>query len=188
LSRCGGRLGGGRRGRRRGRRLPPPRQEAQRVEVPVVVADDAHAEVDVRRRRDCVLARADLADRVALRDRVAAAHRERAELQQGDRMAVRGRDRHAAAARRQRAGERDRAAYGRADGGADGRADVDAAVLAAGVRVGTERERTQDRPVDGPRPRGRRAGEGELEQDGDEDEAAHGRDLLLSFLTTMEVG
>jgi hypothetical protein len=141
--------------------------------------------VDVRLRRGGILARAHLADGVALRDRVAPAHGERAELEQRDRVSARRRDRHAATARRERAGERDAASDRRADHGSDGRPDVDAAVLAAGVRVGAERERPQDRPLDGPRPGGCETREGEVEQNDDEYEAAHARNLLLSLSKTV---
>jgi len=87
-----------------------------------------------------------------LLDDRAANHVDRAELEQGHRIAVGGLDRQSATAVRNRAYERDRAGYRRDDLRADLCADVDAAVLPAGVGIAPERERTDDRTVDRPGP------------------------------------
>jgi hypothetical protein len=108
--------------------------------------------MDVRYGRDRVGALADGADNRSLGDLVAADHARRAELEQGDGVAVGGLDSDRAAAAGNGAGEGDRSARGRPDPGTNGRADVDATVLAAGVDIVAERERPQDLPVGRPRP------------------------------------
>jgi hypothetical protein len=118
----------------------------------VLVVGAAHAKVHVRGGRHAVLARADRADRLALADDRAAGDVDRAQLKERDRVAAGCGDRQGPAPVRDRAGERDRARSGGAYDPADVGADVDSAVLAAGIRVGPERERAQHRPVDGPRP------------------------------------
>jgi hypothetical protein len=125
--------------------------------------------VHVRRVRHRVRARADAPDVHALRNRVAAPDRDARELEQRHREAVASLDRQRAAAVRDRPRERDGAADRRVHGVADGRTDVDPAVLATRIGVTAEGERSQDRPVDRPRPRGRRSRECErAEHDGDQ--------------------
>ena len=159
---AGGRRQRGRRLGRRGRRgsgsprRGSHRQERERVEIAVVVGRGADAEVDVR---DGLLgrpARADRADRLALTDRRALRDRHRTEMGEGHGERVAGEDRHGVAARRHAAGERHRAGGRRDDRTAGGTADVDAAMLAARVRVRViEGERREHGTGDRPRPRAR---------------------------------
>ena len=121
----------GRRGRRR-----PGREQAERVDVPVRLGGDADAEVDVRRPGDGVGAFTRDPDDSTLLDGAAASDAHRAELEERDRVAVRGLDRQRSASARDGARERDGARAGRPHLGADGRAEVDAAVLTARVRIG----------------------------------------------------
>lgn len=108
----------------------------------------------MRRACDRVLALAHLTHDVPLGDEAASRDRDRAELQQRDRVAVGGLDRHGPPAAGHGAAERDRAGGRRANDGADLGPDVDAAMLAGGVRVLAELERPEDGPVGGPGPRG----------------------------------
>jgi hypothetical protein len=130
----------------------------------VLVRRDPHAEVDVRCGGDLVLARADRADDRPLGDGVAALHRHRAELEQRYRVAVARHDRDGPTTAGQGARERDGASDGSAHARAERAADVDTAVLAAGVRIGAERKRTQHRALDRPRPRPGRGREGKQQQ------------------------
>jgi hypothetical protein len=84
--------------------------------------------------------RADGADRRALRDRRVSRDGDRAEMEERHGVAVHRGDRERPAAMRCRAGERDDPARGRGDGRPGRGADVDAAVLAAGVRVASKLE------------------------------------------------
>jgi len=101
---------------------------------------------------------------VALFDRGAGRHADRADVDERDRVAVRSANRHAEPFVRHLAGERDDARGGRAEVRPGGACDVDPAVLAAGVGVVLGRERSQDRSVGGPRPTGGRRTEDEREQ------------------------
>jgi hypothetical protein len=113
-SRVGGRLRG-RRGprcrgrRRRRRRCRPRREEPLRVEVAVRVARQADAEVDVGKRPLRLTGRSERSDRVTFTCRGVPLHREGAEMDERDRVAVLGADRDGEAVRRHRAGKRDRA-------------------------------------------------------------------------------
>ena len=172
-------------GRRRKRHRRAGREQRERIDVAVRIVGPAHAEVDVRARRRGVLAVADHAHTCALLDDGPARDENRPELEQGHGVPVLGRDRDRPSASGHGPGERDRPADRRPDGGADVPADVDAAVLAAGVRVVAEHERPQHGPVDRPRPRGgaryhEERGEGRREQ-----ESAH-RSLHLRSLSTVE--
>ena len=164
---CGRSRRGGSRGRGDGYPLAR-REEAQRVEVPVLVVRPPDAEVHVRRVRDRVRALADAPDAHALRNGVAAPDRDARELEESHGEAVTRLDRQRAAAVRDRARERDGAANGRVHGVANGRADVDPAMLAARVGVIAEDERAQDRPVDRPRPRTRGSRERERPEHDDD--------------------
>jgi len=98
------------------------------------------------------------------------------ELEQRDRVAVGGLDRERPSALRERAHEGDGSGRGREHVGSDGRAEVDAAVLPACVRIGTERERPQHRPGDGPGPAEGRRGERERrERDRGNEHLSHER-------------
>jgi len=155
-------------GRRHGRR---PAEQAERVDVALLVRVRAHAEVDVRPLDLGRAARADRADRVTLGDRRALGDVERAEMRQRDVVAVAGEDRQRPPARGDGSREGDGAARGRDDRAARGRADVDAPVLAARVRVrGVERERREHRAVHRPRP-GTEQGDAEQEEQSDETHA-----------------
>jgi hypothetical protein len=132
--------------------------------------------VDVRRRRDRILALTDLADDGALGHGGAARDGERAELQQRDGVAVGGLNGQCAAAGGDRAGERDDSRGRRADRLARRGADVDAAVLAGRVLVCRERERPQDGPVARPGPAGCDRNDNERRDrsdDRDEEHAPH---------------
>jgi hypothetical protein len=114
--------------------------------------------MNVRRRGDRVVARADDPDDVALRDDVAPSHPGRSELKQRHGVAGAGLDRDRATAVGNGPGERDGARCRGGDGGTELGADVDAAVLPARVRVGAERERAEHLAGDGPGPGGRSRG------------------------------
>jgi hypothetical protein len=142
----GRRLHDGRRGRRRCRR--PRRQQPERVDVAVGLGGDPDAEMD---RRAGV--RGGSADRVALSHRRTLCDADRAELREGDGVAVGGRDRHGLAVGGNAARERDNAGGRRSDRGGGRAGDGDTAALAAGVRMcGIEGERLEHGALDGPRP------------------------------------
>ncbi len=147
--RRGSRFGCRRRHERRRRRYAG-REKTERVEVPVGLRFDAHAEVDVWAVDLGLATRADYADGVALRHGLALADRGRAEVGQRHRVPVRGQDRDGLAARRHGARKRDRARGRRAHRRAGGACDVDPAMLSAAIRVGAERERTHDDAVGRP--------------------------------------
>jgi hypothetical protein len=122
LRRCGCLLGWrGRRGRglarlrgrrrigtRRGRLFlhSPRREELERVEVAIRFRGGSHAEVDVGHGPLGVAGGTDGADRGPFVDSGMSLHRQRPEVNEGDRVAVVGLDRHAQAVGRCRAGER----------------------------------------------------------------------------------
>lgn len=111
--------------------------------------------MDVRGEGHLVFASADLGDNRSFSDGVAARHRGRAELEQGDREAVGRLDRQRASAARHRTGERDDPTRGRVHRLAARGTDVDAPVLAAGVRVLRDGEGPENRSTDWPGPSGR---------------------------------
>jgi hypothetical protein len=91
---------------------------------------------------------------------------DRAEVREADREAGRRQDRERLPVRRHRPGEADDARRGRKHRRARPGTDRDAAVLAGGVRMRLiERERLQDRPLDGPCPRACRGHEDKHEED-----------------------
>jgi len=148
------RLGGRRRHRgtwsRRSRR-----EDLLRVEIPLAVGGDAHAEMHVGLG---VLDGTALADRghpLALCNRLALRDRQRPEVEQRDGVAVVGPDgdRRSTAGNRPR--ERDDAGGGRDDRRPQRAGDVDSPVLAAAIGIRSERERPQNRSADRPRPRAR---------------------------------
>jgi hypothetical protein len=151
-SRCrrGSRRHGGRRRRSRVGRGPrrrdgrcgnARRKEVERVDVPVRVGIESHAEMHVRSLDLGVAAGADRADGVAILHGVALLRRRRAEMGQGHRVSVGGQDREGLAARRHGSGECHRSCNGRVHGRTGSAGDVDAAVLAAGVGIDSEHER-----------------------------------------------
>ena len=131
-------------------------KQAERVDVAVRIGGEPDAEVDVRRRRDGVDARADDADDRSFGDHAAARDARRAELQQRHRVAVRGQDRDRPTTARDRAGERDGACCRGDHLASELGADVDATMLPARIGVGAERERSQHRPRRRPDPGVRR--------------------------------
>jgi hypothetical protein len=179
----GRRCGGGQRrllcgrGRRR-RHDSPGREERQRIDVPFGLVGAAHAQVDVRLSRYCVVALADRTDGVTFFDRRAALDLDFSELKQCDGVAVRGSNRDHTPAVRDRAGEADRPIRRSSHHGPDRAADVDPTVLAAGVRVAAQRERPQHRPIEGPRPRVRRGCGDKRNGDGCQHGSAHLHSLL----------
>ena len=172
--RDGRRLSCRRLGRRRGLgRSRARRQQRQRVDVPVLVGGDADPEVDVRRLGDAVAALPYLPDRLALSDARTLLERHPLELQQGDGVAVLRANRDGMTAVRDAPDERHSPGGGRANDAADVGRDVDAPVLATCIRVVAERERAQDRTVDGPAPRERSGSEHECEQGQTRDQPSH---------------
>lgn len=110
--------------------------------------------MDVGLRVLTVAACAETADRPALGDGSAARDGERRQMRQRHGVAVVGRDRERDARARDGAGEGDRAATRREHDGAGGPGNVDAAMLAAGIRMGgVEDERLENFAVGRPRPR-----------------------------------
>jgi hypothetical protein len=155
-----------------------PRQEGQRIDVALGVRRDPDPEVD--RGIGRVRRRADGADRRALADGCSAGDRDRAEVDEGHRIAVGSRDRDDAAAVRHLAGERDGAAGRREHALADRTADVDAAVLSAGVRLGVvEDKRSEHRAARRPGPGVRRRGGAKRERQGKQHGAAHRRTSVV---------
>jgi len=146
-----------RRRRRRRRRLRRAlrRQQRHGVDVAVRIRGASKAQVDVRLRPLGIAARADRADDFTLRDLSPDRHAGRAEVHERDRPAVRSSNRQAQTLVRRSPGERDDPARGRTDVRACRGADVDAAMLAARVRVVSRDERPQHGTVDGPCPRRR---------------------------------
>jgi hypothetical protein len=119
----------------------------------VLVGGDANAEMHVRTRVLGLPARADDADLLALPDLSALLDAEGAHVRQRHGIAVGGRDRDREPVRRHGAGERHRTAGGSADRLVRVGTHVDAAVLAACIRIRAEHERPQDGAADRPRPR-----------------------------------
>ena len=149
--------------RRRGRRRLRDRRSCrrlarwkkrERVEVPVRVGREPDAEIHVRLGAFDVAGRPDRPDDVALGDLCARRHRDRSEMDERDRVAVRGAYGEAKALVRQLSDERHDPVHRGVHVRPGRSADVDAAVLAAAVRIPTD-ERPQHRSVDGPRPRRR---------------------------------
>ena len=160
--RCG--RGRGCRDRRSGRRSRRAGwQEAQRIEVAVLVLGPADAEMDVRPFDLCVGAGSDRADARALDDGLPLGDGGGAEVRQRDGVAVGCRDREDEPVARHPPHERHVARRGRARGSALRTADVDATVLTACIRIGAEGERPQHRAVRGPTPRARTSGQRERE-------------------------
>ena len=171
-----GRRGLRRRGLRcRGRRRSPDGQESERVHVALRVGGDPHAEVDEAGRPGG-------ADSLTLADGRTSPDRERAEVEQGHRVAVRREDRDRRTAPGHGPGEGDSPCRRREHRLAGRGRDVDPPVLAARVRVGrVEHERPQHVPARGPRPRPRPRHGDEQERRGEQSDAAHGGLLVVSF-------
>jgi hypothetical protein len=93
------------RSRRANRRRFRSGQEEHRVDIAVRVRGQSHPEIDVRLRKLRYAAGPHRADDLPLPDRVAAPDGIRAQMHEGDRVAVRGLDRHRLSAPRDGAGE-----------------------------------------------------------------------------------
>jgi hypothetical protein len=176
-----GRLG---RGPRRCLRRPDG-QEAQRVDVALVIARDANAEVDEGLGDIHDAARADRADDRSFRDEGTALDADRPEVDECRGVSKLRLNRHGLATVRDGSSERDHAVDRGDDIRSSGRADVDAAVLPGGVRMGAVKgERAQDRPVDRPRPRLRgRDGQCKRAQDEHSGSPEHKASLLPDLRT-----
>ena len=135
------------------RRRASWRQEPERVDVALLVARYAHPQMDIRLRNLRVSSRTDGADDGTLRDRRPFRDDGRAEMRERDDVPVGRRDRHDQAARGHRPDERDATLGSRANLRAPRAADVDPAVLAGGVWIRADSERSQHLAVCGPRPR-----------------------------------
>ena len=136
-------------------------QQRRRVDVALLLVRAADAEVHVRIGREGIGARPHPRDRRALGDHGATGHERLAELEQGDGEPVGRLDRDRATTLRDGADEGHEARHGCEHTRTDGRSDVDASVLSChGLGRDRERVRTQDRPLDGPRPGERDGGEG----------------------------
>jgi hypothetical protein len=135
------------------------RKQRQGIEIPVGLGGQAHAEVDVRLGMLGLAARANRADDVPLRDCRPDPDRNRPELDERHREAVRGPNREREPRARHQPREADAARGGSAHVGPRRCSDVDAAMLAARVRIVHGLETTQHGPVDRPGPgaRGRRS-------------------------------
>jgi hypothetical protein len=142
-------------GRRRGRGDGPCGQKLQRVDVAVGLRGPADTEMQVGRLVLELARGAHRSDRLALDHGRTSSDRDRAEVEQGHRVAVGRLDRDRAAVQRQRAGEARGSGSGCAHGLAQRTADVGPAVLTRLVLVGRDRERAEDRAGGRPRP-GRR--------------------------------
>ena len=158
-----------RRLRRPGLRLAhgPRREERKWIEVAVRIRSQANPEMDVGLSPLGLAARADGSHDLAFLDRSPGAHTDRAEVHEGDRVAVGGANRQAEALVRQLARERDDAGGRSPDVGSGRRRDVDPAMLSAGIGVVLGDERAQNRTVDRPRPARRGRAHDEREQNSD---------------------
>ena len=168
----------------RRRRLGERRQEKERVEVPLRVGCLADAEVHVRDGLLGHAARAYRTNRLTLGDGCAAPDRHRAEMQQRDGVAVRRLDRDRPPAGRHGSGEGNDTAGRRDNRGTSSRADVDPTVETAGVGIGAEAERMQNRPLHGPGPPARRRRRHERRRRGAAREPREQKTNLLPVLQT----
>ena len=133
------------------------RQERERIDVALLVASSADAEMDVGHRQLVVARRTNRADDLPFRDGLSTPNRVRAQVHERDRVPVRRLDRDGLALVRDSSGEGDRPRGRRGDLDPRWRSDVDATVLPGVVRMAlVEREKRQHRPVDGPAPAERR--------------------------------
>jgi hypothetical protein len=150
--------------RRRRRSGLPDGQQRQRVEIPVRIGGQADAQMDVWLRSLGLAARADRSHDLPFADRRSNGQGDRSQVDEGDRIPVLGADRQAEPLARKPAGvgddPRGRSAYL----GSRRSADVDAAVLAARIRVVAGDERPEHRPLDRPAPRSRTRDVGEADE------------------------
>jgi hypothetical protein len=158
---CGRRLSGselwGRRGRHRGYRRrvggSPRREQAQRIEVVVVVGAEPDPEMDVRLGVLGLARRARIGDRLPLGDAVAALDPQRAEVRERGPVPAAGRDGHGESIRGHGSRERDIARGRSPHRGCAAERDVDTTMLTRRILVGPDGEPAQNGSVGGPRPR-----------------------------------
>jgi hypothetical protein len=120
--------------------------------------------VDIRHVDLGIARRPDRRDGLALGDAVIGGDRQRPEVEERDRVPVRGFDRHRATVDGEPACEGHAASGGRAHGRAGVGSDVDSRVTVLAVLLAAELEAMEDGSVDRPRPRCRRRGGDEREQ------------------------
>jgi hypothetical protein len=161
----------GRRGRSRRRswrwfrsRCRTRREEPERIEVTLVVRGGPHAEMDVWLRHLRITGGADHPDDLTVGDSRSTGDERGAEMCERNRVAFGRHHRDDQAALRHRADEAHRAAGRSVHLLSGGPSNVDASVLSAGVRVGTEAERPQHGSARRPRPHARACRENERAQ------------------------
>ena len=173
-------------GRVRRRRSRTSRQEADWIDVPLVVGRDPDAEVDVRRGHLGVGTRPDRPHRVALSHGRPFREQQRAQMRERDGVAVRREDRDAPPGSGNSAGERHLPRRRRDHRRAGVARDVDAAMLPRGVGMcGIERVGLDDGAVRRPAPGCGGRGEEQRGQNGQRDEASHSH-LPRSLLSTRQ--
>jgi hypothetical protein len=118
------------------------REESQRIEVSVRVRGQANPEVHMGLGKVGLSARSDDANDVSLSDLLIPSHAHCTELKERDRVAVGRPNGDRAAACRHDAGKGDSSAGRRDYRSAERRSDVDSAMLAPGVRIFSEVERS----------------------------------------------
>jgi hypothetical protein len=160
-------------GRRRAWRSLGPWQEEERIEIAVRLAASPHAKVNVRHRQLGLAARADRADRQALRDRCAAQNRHGSEMKESDRVAVLGLDRDGPTADGDGSCEGDDSGRRREHRRPRGRSDVDSAVLARCIRVVAEQKGSQYRTLHRPCPAQSRVRPGQHDGDRSAHQQSH---------------
>lgn len=115
-------------------------KERERVEVAVRVRRQPDPEVDVRDRVLAIAARADRSDRLALAENRVGAHRDRAQMDECDGVAVGRSHGHGSTSARDGAGEAHGSCGRRAHGRSRAAGNVDSSVLPSGIRVVSENE------------------------------------------------
>ena len=165
----------------------PRRQQRLRVDVALLVDGDPDAEMNVRLRFFGLSARADGGDRGSFAHRVALSDGDRPEVLERHGVPVRRLDRERPAALGHGAGEGDDARGRSRDGRSEIAGDVDTAMLARRVRVASEGEWAEHRPVHRPGPRLGGGGHDTCEDKGEQNGKAHFHGLLFSMLTTADV-
>jgi hypothetical protein len=181
---CRRSVGHGRTGRRVAEAGNARRQQGQRIDVALRIARRARAEIDVGLRQVDHAARPDGPDDRAFRHERPAHDPDRPEVDERGCVAGRRLDRHRLAPVRHRASERDHSALRGVYWAAARSAQIDAAMLAARVRVRVvEHKRPQHRTVDGPRP-GAGIGDREHTRANDQDRKSPHSSSLLPILRT----
>jgi hypothetical protein len=165
------------------RRRDARRQKSQRIDVALVVARHANAEVDERLYQINLTARANGADHRPLVHERTSLDADRTEMQERRGVAERRLDRHRLATCRDRAGEGDDPVRRCEHRAAARRPQVDTSMLAGGVGVrAVEGKRSQHRSVDRPRPRtGNRHRQRGSTDDHQNDDSPHDSSLVASF-------